>query len=156
MKRAAAIGECMIEITTGGAESDTRGTQQAYGGDTLNTAVYMARSLDPDVARVDYVTALGDDPFSDEMVAAWRREGIGTEWVFRLRGRLRWNWDDFKDNENLEHSVWGYADLTYRLRKKDRLRLRYDYVRFLDDRMSTLERTPNPEHWLWVQYEAKF
>ncbi len=85
MKRAAAIGECMIEIATGGG---ARGTEQSYGGDTLNTAVYMARSLDPDTARVDYVTALGDDPFSDEMVAAWRREGIGAEWVFRLRGRL--------------------------------------------------------------------
>lgn len=87
MKRPAAIGECMIEIATGGA-GEARATEQGYGGDTLNTAVYMARSLDADAARVDYVTALGDDPFSDEMVAAWRREGIGTEWVFRLRGRL--------------------------------------------------------------------
>jgi len=75
---------------------------------------------------------------------------------FRARGRLRWNWDDIKDNESLEHSVWGYIDLTFRLRERDNFRLRYDYVRYLDDRMSTGDRDPNPEHWLWAQYEAKF
>src|SRR3546814_7394250 len=37
---------------------------------------------------VDYVSALGDDPFSDEMLAAWRAEGIGTDLVARLPGRL--------------------------------------------------------------------
>lgn len=74
----------------------------------------------------------------------------------RARARVRWNWDDIKDNENLEQSLWAYADLTYRIRTKDSLRLRYDYFVYLDDRASTQAREPNPSHWLWFQYEAKF
>ena len=55
-----------------------------YGGDTLNTAIYLARLG----VSVDYATALGDDPYSDEMVAAWQAEGIGTRLVLRLPGHL--------------------------------------------------------------------
>src|SRR3954465_5045615 len=57
---------------------------RGYGGDTLNTAVYLARLG----VAVDYVTALGDDPWSDEMIAGWQAEGIGTGLVVRLPGRL--------------------------------------------------------------------
>ena len=53
-------------------------------GDTLNTAVYLARLGVP----TDYVTALGDDTFSDEMLTSWQAEGIGTRGVLRLPGRL--------------------------------------------------------------------
>ena len=67
--RVAAIGECMIEM----AEAPSGEARRSFGGDTLNTAVYLARlGID-----VDYVTALGDDPYSDEMLAAWRDEGVG-------------------------------------------------------------------------------
>lgn len=55
-----------------------------YGGDTLNTAVYLARLG----AAADYVTALGDDPWSSEMLAHWRAEGVGCGLVQRLPGRL--------------------------------------------------------------------
>lgn len=78
--RIASIGECMLELS--GNERD--GLRFGYGGDTLNTAAYLARLG----AQVDYVTALGDDPMSDDMVAGWRAEGIGTERVSRLPGRL--------------------------------------------------------------------
>jgi 2-dehydro-3-deoxygluconokinase len=80
MTRAACIGECMIELRE---EADGR-LARAYGGDTLNTGVYMARLGLP----VDYVTALGDDAFSDEMVAGWRAEGVGTDRVLRLVNRV--------------------------------------------------------------------
>jgi len=80
MIRVASIGECMIELrqTTDGRFS------RGYGGDTLNTAVYLARLGMP----VDYVTALGDDPLSDEMVAGWAAERVGTGLVVRLPGKL--------------------------------------------------------------------
>ncbi len=80
MSRVASIGECMIELKQAQGGLYSRG----YGGDTLNTAVYLAR-LGVDV---DYVTALGDDPLSDEMIAAWTVEGIGTKRVARLAGKL--------------------------------------------------------------------
>lgn len=76
MSRIACIGECMIELRE---EADGR-LSRGYGGDTLNTAVYLARLG----GRVDYVTALGDDPWSDEMIAGWQSEGIRTNLVLRL------------------------------------------------------------------------
>ncbi|MDP6566601.1 MAG: sugar kinase [Alphaproteobacteria bacterium] len=80
----AAIGECMIELS----QRDDGAMSLAYGGDTLNTAVYLARLCAGGEHTVDYLTALGDDPYSAEMLAFWRREGIGTDLVARLPGRL--------------------------------------------------------------------
>ena len=80
MNRVASIGECMIELKPAGAGRYSRG----FGGDTLNTAVYLARLG----IAVDYVTALGDDPLSDEMIAGWTEEGVGTAKVARLKGKL--------------------------------------------------------------------
>ena len=80
MTRVACIGECMIELKQAEGGLFSRG----YGGDTLNT-----RSISPGSAsRVDYITALGDDPISDEMVAGWAAEGVGTSRVARLKGKL--------------------------------------------------------------------
>src|SRR3954464_11804746 len=57
---------------------------RGYGGDTLNTAVYLARLG----VAVDYVTALGDALWSDEMLAGWAAEGVGIGQVARLPGRV--------------------------------------------------------------------
>lgn len=80
-----AIGECMIELQKHGEQGTL---DYRFGGDTLNTAVYMARLLDPAVADVAYVTGLGQDGMSAEMLAAWEREGIATASVLRLADRL--------------------------------------------------------------------
>lgn len=81
--RIALIGECMIEL-----QQHANGTlQQSFGGDTLNTAVYMARMLGG-TSQVDYVTALGDDSFSDAMCQVWADEQIGLSRVQRLPGQL--------------------------------------------------------------------
>jgi 2-dehydro-3-deoxygluconokinase len=82
-KPIALIGECMIELQHRADGS----LQQSFGGDTLNTAVYLARELG-EGACVDYVTALGDDSFSDAMCQSWAEEGIGLGMVQRLPGRL--------------------------------------------------------------------
>ncbi len=84
MTRVASIGECMIELKP--AQGDSQGGlySRGYGGDTLNTSVYLARLG----VGVDYITALGDDPMSDEMVAGWKAEGVGTDQVLRLPGKL--------------------------------------------------------------------
>ena len=78
--RVAALGECMIEMFRRPDGSLTMG----FGGDTLNTAVYLARLGTP----VDYVTALGDDSISEDMIAAWAAEGVGTGHVLRVPNRL--------------------------------------------------------------------
>jgi 2-dehydro-3-deoxygluconokinase len=75
-----AIGEVMIEMARG---NDGR-FGMACGGDTFNTAVYLARA-GIDVA---YATALGDDPYSDGMVSMAAAEGIKTDLMLRVPGRL--------------------------------------------------------------------
>jgi len=80
MTGVACIGECMIELKQAGSGLYSR----SFGGDTLNTAVYLARLG----VAVDYITALGDDPLSDEMIAGWQAEGVGTSKVARLAGKL--------------------------------------------------------------------
>jgi 2-dehydro-3-deoxygluconokinase len=80
-----AIGECMIELQRSLAGP---GMDYRFGGDTLNAAVYMSRLLDPARVRVAYVTGLGVDGMSDEMLGSWEREGIDTRCVQRLPDRL--------------------------------------------------------------------
>jgi 2-dehydro-3-deoxygluconokinase len=70
----------MIELKQAEGGLYSRG----YGGDTLNTATYLARLG----AEADYITALGDDPLSEEMLAGWATEGVGTGQVLRLKGKL--------------------------------------------------------------------
>src|SRR3954452_18335801 len=78
--RVVAIGEVMIEMSRG---SDGR-FGMACGGDTFNTAVYLARA-GIDVA---FATALGDDPYSDTIVALTAAEGLRSDLMVRVPGRL--------------------------------------------------------------------
>jgi 2-dehydro-3-deoxygluconokinase len=82
--RVACIGECMIELN----QRDPATLALAFGGDTLNTAVYLARINARARLAVDYITALGDDPYSEAMIAMWQSEGLGTASVVRLPGKL--------------------------------------------------------------------
>ena len=76
MSRIVLIGEAMLELS----RKDGGGWNMSYGGDTLNTAVHLARS-GHDVA---YLTAMGTDPFSDDLVdEEWRDEGLDTSLVLR-------------------------------------------------------------------------
>lgn len=78
--KVAAIGECMMEFRRG----DDGRYDLAYGGDTFNTAVYLRRLGIP----VDYVTALGGDAFSDDIIDLCRNEGVGTAHIARVPNRL--------------------------------------------------------------------
>ena len=67
------FGEAMLEYHSHG------GSGLRFGGDTLNTAIHLARAGH----NVSYVTAVGTDSVSDAMVAAWAAEGIDTQYVLR-------------------------------------------------------------------------
>jgi 2-dehydro-3-deoxygluconokinase len=77
------IGECLIELT--GAEFGT--LHQSFGGDTLNTALYLTR-LARQSAAIKYITGLGADSLSDIMQSRWQDEGIDTELTLRDAARL--------------------------------------------------------------------
>jgi 2-dehydro-3-deoxygluconokinase len=80
----ALLGECMLEL-----QGQAFGTmRQTFGGDTLNTAVYLARCGARTGVQASYVTALGDDGFSSGLLERWVGEGLGVQWVRRLPGRL--------------------------------------------------------------------
>jgi 2-dehydro-3-deoxygluconokinase len=67
------VGECMIELRGEPGAAIT----QTFGGDTLNTAVYLARLNPRGAVAVDYMTAVGNDAFSVAMGRSWLAEGIG-------------------------------------------------------------------------------
>lgn len=77
------IGECMIELS-----KTANGVHYGFGGDTLNTAIYLSRLLNQADFSVHYVTALGTDHFSDEMLASWQQENIKLDYVQRLADKL--------------------------------------------------------------------
>jgi 2-dehydro-3-deoxygluconokinase len=80
VKHAVCVGEAIIELARG---ADGR-YALASGGDTFNTAIYLARANQP----AAFASALGDDPFSDAIISLARAEGVGTELILRAPGRL--------------------------------------------------------------------
>ncbi len=74
------VGEVGIELARGGDGRFGLG----FNGDTFNTAVYLARAGIP----VAYATAMGDDPYSDGLVALAAAEGVRCDCVIRVAGRL--------------------------------------------------------------------
>lgn len=79
MKKLALIGECMIELN-----GEPFGNMvQTYGGDTLNTATYLARVSSLEQIEVSYVSALGTDKLSQGMIERWQSDGINTTSVLR-------------------------------------------------------------------------
>ena len=79
-----AFGECMLEL-----QGQAFGAmQQTFGGDTLNTAVYLARCGRARGLNVAYATAVGDDPLSQGLLDRWQAEGLDLRFVRRLPGRL--------------------------------------------------------------------
>jgi 2-dehydro-3-deoxygluconokinase len=78
--RVICVGEVMIELARG---NDGR-YGQAFGGDTFNTAVYLARAGIP----AAYATAMGDDPYSDSLLTLATAEGVDTELIVRVPGRM--------------------------------------------------------------------
>jgi 2-dehydro-3-deoxygluconokinase len=76
----------MVELA---ASRNGKGSyERRYGGDTLNTAVYLARLLDRRQFRLRYVTRLGTDPLSRWMINGWQAEGIDCGLVESVEGRL--------------------------------------------------------------------
>ncbi|WP_261818098.1 2-dehydro-3-deoxygluconokinase [Vibrio gallicus] len=72
----AIIGECMVELQQKGEL-----LKQAFGGDTLNTALYLSRLTNSHGIKTSYVTALGQDPFSADMLNKWSAEKIDTSLI---------------------------------------------------------------------------
>ena len=78
--RVICVGEVMVELSRG---NDGR-YGMGFGGDTFNTAVYLARAGIP----AAYATAMGDDSYSDGLMALATAEGVNGDLIRRMRGRM--------------------------------------------------------------------
>jgi len=118
MKRFVSVGECMIEMS-GGDDAQYR---LGYAGDTLNTAWY-ARAMLPEAEwQVDYVTALGDDLYSQQMAQFFADNGIGTDHIRKVDGK--------RPGLYLIHQAEGDRHFTY-WRGKSAAKLMADIPDFL-------------------------
>lgn len=80
MAKVVSVGEVMVELARG---NDGR-YGQSFGGDTFNTAVYLARAG----IETAYATALGDDVFSAQIVDLARSENLSTGAIVEVKGRV--------------------------------------------------------------------
>jgi 2-dehydro-3-deoxygluconokinase len=78
MARIVCIGEALLELSQSGGD-----WHLGYGGDTLNTAIHLARR-GHDVA---YLTAIGKDPLSADLKEQWAAEGLDTTLVLEHDAR---------------------------------------------------------------------
>ncbi|MCD1126438.1 sugar kinase [Jinshanibacter sp. LJY008] len=82
-KKIAVIGECMIELS-----EKENNVSRGFGGDTLNTSVYIARQVPDDKLAVHYITALGTDIFSAQMLTTWQKEKVKTDLIQQLDDKM--------------------------------------------------------------------
>src|ERR1700731_4924517 len=78
--RVVAVGEVLVELPRGGDGRFGIGC----GGDTFNTAVYLARAG----AEVAFATALGDDPYSERILALAAAENVARDLILRVPGHM--------------------------------------------------------------------
>ena len=73
----AVIGECLIELSTNGSLADTSTLNKYFGGDTITTAVAVARLG----GKVSYLTKVGNDGFSEFILSSLKKENIDTSLI---------------------------------------------------------------------------
>ena len=73
----AIIGECLIELSANGTLADTSTLNKYFGGDTVTTAVAIARLG----GNVTYITKVGNDGFSEFILSSLQKEHIDTSLI---------------------------------------------------------------------------
>lgn len=73
-----ALGEALVEFVRIPQTDDGRPSyRQGFGGDTSNAIIAAARQG----AKTGYISAVGGDPFGEELLGLWRIEGVDTACV---------------------------------------------------------------------------
>jgi hypothetical protein len=142
-------------------ETTTTGEPLPCGGRQVTTTVRARYSPKRNIALTGMVQhqALDDRSVSTtafrQDLALWAIGQYAPQPGVRLRARVRFLDEAISDNTYLERSISGLADAAFRIRKRDSLRVRVDFKKWLDERKATLVRDPNPELQLWLSYEAR-
>lgn len=95
------------------------------------------------------------DRFRNE-VQVWAEARSTPVDFLQLRVRARYLNQDLSDVAYLEKNVWTFIEGAWLITPKTRLALRYDLFVWLDQRASTLNRLPNPEHRFQLDVRTSF
>jgi len=86
----ALVGECMFENRADCAPVEKN--KIYFGGDTVNTAVYLSRLLKGRDAEVYYITRIGDSPRDDGLINALADEAINCSLTEQVKGGITGNY----------------------------------------------------------------
>lgn len=136
-------------IPCGGRQITTFLRGQYIPDRTLQFHVQLGHYLVDDNTKPAYMTKFRQD------VSAWLIAYYFPTPDIRIRARVRYFDEAIDDNTYLERSVAALAEGRFRVRDRDSVRVRLDTKFWLDDRMATQQRVPNPELTLWLFYEAR-
>ena len=100
----ALIGECMIEH-----REDTPVGDLHFGGDTVNTAVYLSRLLNGRDAEVLYVSQLGDTDQDRQLLMQLEREKLNCSMVSLVSGRQTGSYRIHTDEAGERHFTYDRA-----------------------------------------------
>ena len=78
----ATLGECLIEISEVDTKINKNIKKFSYGGDVLNTSVYLSRNN----IKTSFISALGNDSNSHWLLEEWQKENIDCSLVQKLDG----------------------------------------------------------------------
>ncbi|MBL8914778.1 MAG: hypothetical protein JNM17_28995, partial [Archangium sp.] len=140
----------------------TEGQPLTCGGDFYKFA--MRLEVMPNY-RLFNVTLLGavtmrddiryDDHFRVDAQIYAEIRSQPTDWL-QLRLRSRYLNQDTEDPTYLESNVWSFLEAAWIVTKGTRIGLRYDLFVWLDQRASTANRIPNPEHRFQLDLRTSF
>jgi len=136
-------------IPCGGRQLSTFARAQYVPDRKLQLNLQLGHYLLDDNTRMELENKFRQD------LSAWLIAYYRPTKDLRFRGRVRYLDEAIHDNTYLERSVAALAEAAIRVRTRDLLRVRADSVFWLDKRMSTTVRSPNPELSLWLFYEAR-
>jgi hypothetical protein len=142
------IGPTGAPIPCGGRQLTTIVRAHYIPNRQLSATVMLEHQLLDDNTKDEYMTSFRND------LAAWLILLYQPSSDIRIRARARYLDTAIEDDTYLERSFSALVDTAFRVRKKDLLRVRMDTKFWLDQRMGTLERDPNPELVFWLSYEA--
>ncbi len=136
-------------IACAGRQISTTARAQYVPNRQSSVTLQLQHQFLDDASRPDLMNKFRQD------IAAWLIAYYRPTPGIRLRGRVRYLDEAINDNTYLERSISALGEVTARVRDKDSLRVRVDTKFWLDERMSTQQRVPNPELSLWLFYEAR-
>ncbi len=96
------FGECMVElradkalnssqnsvsaINSSESDASSKILKQSFAGDVINTAIYLKRTF-PEL-NAHFVSAIGKDVFSSDMLSFIKKERIGSQFVFQSEHKI--------------------------------------------------------------------